>query len=148
MSVISSPSPIPRPRSASPVYSHKVQKPSPHIMYKPDMIRSYSASSTPSSTLTPSQAQAQAQVQPLHTHNLLISILQGIGGVGVILFLALLWLIRGERSRGKKNKQKIDYEGVHIYDYTQQINPTAYNKLHLIRRASSNSLASGNVSPV
>jgi len=156
--IVLSPSPIPMPRSASarpsPVYSQKLpsQRPSPvysqrpplptqrpHIMpiRKADMIPSYSASSTSSPLV----------LAEVHSHSLLISSLQAVGGFGVLIFFAIiLWAIRIEMSKTKVKARK---EGFTHIDYSQQINPTAYNKLNLIRRASSNSLSSsGNISPV
>ena len=154
--IVFSPSPVPMPRSASktPVYSQKLpsQRPlpsyRPHIMpiRKADMIPSYSASSTP--TPLPS-ASASASPARVHSHSLIIASLQGLGAIGILMLLAMiLWAIRGEMNRNRK-KQKTRAEFTQSELIIQQINPTAYSKLNLIRRASSNSLnSSGNISPV
>jgi hypothetical protein len=147
--IVFSPSPIPMPRSASktPIYSQrpptKSSTPSyrPHIIpyRKADMIPSYSPSSSPS-------ASASAQV---HSHSLIISSLQALGAIGILmLFAMILWALRSEIIRNRK-KQKSKAEFTQSELIIQQINPTAYSKLNLIRRASSNSLSSsGNISPV
>ena len=161
--IVPSPSPIPMPNSASktPVYSQKLpsKRPSPiysqrppsksttpsyrpHIMpiRKADMIPSYSASASAS----PSSA-AHA-----HSHSLLISSLQGLGVIGILMLVAMiLWAIRGEINRNRRLSKKSKAEFTQSELIIQQINPTAYSKLNLIRRASSNSLnSSGNISPV
>jgi hypothetical protein len=152
--IVFSPSPVPMPRSASktPVYSQKLpsQRPlpsyRPHIMpnRKADMIPSYSPSSTP--TPLPSASASPAQV---HSHSLIIASLQGLGAIGILMLVSMiLWAIRGEMNRNRK-KQKTRAEFTQSELIIQQINPTAYSKLNLIRRASSNSLnSSGNISPV
>ncbi len=119
--------------SASPVYSQRPPMPThrPHIMpiRKADMIPS----------LTPLPL-------PSQEHTLIISSLQAVGVFGVILFFAMiLWAIRIEMS---KASAKVKAKGFTYIDYPQQINPNAYNKLNLIRRSSSTSLSSGNISPV
>ena len=158
--IVLSPSPVPMARSSSktPVYSQKLpsQRPSPiysqrpplptyrpHIIQrKADMIPSYSASST--SSTVPSSSE-------VHSHSLIISSLQGLGAIGILmLFAMILWAIRGEINKNRiLSKQKSKAEFTKSELIIQQINPTAYNKLNLIRRASSNSLnSSGNISPV
>lgn len=127
--------------SASPVYSQRPPMPThrPHIMpiRKADMI--------PSLTPLPLPLHSQSQSQ-VHSHSLMISSLQAVGAFGVILFFAMiLWAIRIEMS---KANAKAKAKGFTHIDYSQQINPNAYNKLNLIRRSSSNSLSSGNISPV
>ena len=155
--IVFSPSPVPMPRSASktPIYSQRLPSKSttptyrPHIMpnRKADMIPSYSPSSTPTPLPSPSpSASSPAQV---HSHSLIIASLQGLGAIGILMLLAMiLWAIRGEMNRNRK-KQKTRAEFTQSELIIQQINPTAYSKLNLIRRASSNSLnSSGNISPV
>lgn len=152
--IVFSPSPVPMPRSASktPIYSQRPPSKSttptyrPHIMpnRKADMIPSYSASSTPTPLPSPSASSSE-----VHSHSLIISSLQGLGVIGILMLLAMiLWAIRGEMNRNRK-KQKTRAEFTQSELIIQQINPTAYSKLNLIRRASSNSLnSSGNISPV
>jgi hypothetical protein len=54
-------------------------------------------------------------------------------------------LLNTKKAQKQKKKPKFTRSELII----QQINPTAYSKLNLIRRASSNSLnSSGNISPV
>jgi hypothetical protein len=78
--------------------------------------------------------------------NSMVSSLEIAGVFGIcILFAIILRFIRLESG---KAKGKVKIEGFSPHGYTQQINPTAYNTLHLIRRGSSNNLASGSVSPV
>ena len=145
--------PMPRSASAmlSPVYSQRPpsQRPMPsyrpHIIHrKADMIPSYSSTSSPSSS-------PSASLTPQHTHSLMISSLQAVGAFGLIILIAMiLSAIRVELQKNRRNiKQKAKSELTQSELIIQQINPTAYSKLNLIRRASSNSLSSsGNISPV
>lgn len=151
-----SPVPMPRPYSPSPVYSQrppsKSPTPRPHIMpiQKADMIPSYSASSTSSIMPSPSSSQLLRQ-KSAHTHSLIISFLQAVGTFGVlILFAIVIWAISGELRKIRHNtKQKRKEDLTQSELIIQQINPTAYSKLNLIHRGSSNSLSSsGNISPV
>jgi hypothetical protein len=78
----------------------------------------------------------------------MISSLQVMGAFGIIILITMiLSAIRVELQKNRRNtKQKVMTQSERII---QQINPTAYSKLNLIRRASSNSLSSsGNISPV
>jgi hypothetical protein len=78
----------------------------------------------------------------------MISSLHLISVVGVFAFF--IFMLRPIRHLAKIKKQKVEgfsiHEGFNVHEYPQQINPTAYNTLNLIRRGSSNNL--GNVSPV
>jgi hypothetical protein len=66
-----------------------------------------------------------------------------------MLVSMILWAIRGEINRNRRLSKKSKAEFTQSELIIQQINPTAYSKLNLIRRASSNSLnSSGNISPV
>lgn len=133
-------SPVPRPRSASPIYSQRLptqmQKAKPHIMpiKKADMILSYSATPTVRPTQTPMQTPIKQE------DSLMIS-----GALGLIIFCFIMWVISKVRIRKQKTKAELTHSELIV----QQINPTAYSKLNLIRRASSNSLSSaGNITPV
>jgi hypothetical protein len=93
------------------------------------------------------QVQVQEQVQ-VHSHSLIIGSLQAIGFVAIVFILIIIWSIRFENAKAKA-RAKAKHTGFFHSDYfVQQINPTAYNKLNLIRRSSSNSLSSGNISPI
>jgi len=135
-------SPVPRPYSPSPIYSQRLptpmQKPKPHIMpiKKADMIPSYSA--TP--TIRPSHTPLLTQTPIKQEDSLIIP-----GALGLLIFFLIMWVISKVRIRKQKTKAEMTTSELII----QQINPTAYSKLNLIRRASSNSLnSSGNISPV
>lgn len=112
---------------------------------KADMIPSYS--STP--TIRPSPLLTQI---PLHfeKHSLMISSLQAVGALGFLIFCVIaMWVINNERRFKRNAKAKAKDELTKSELIIQQINPTAYSKLNLIRRASSNSLnSSGSISPV
>ena len=143
---------MPKPIRLSPVYSQRPPSQRPMPSYRPhiiqrkaDMIPSYSSTSSPS--ITPS-ASASASLTPQHKHSLMISSLQVMGAFGIIILITMiLSAIRVELQKNRRNtKQKVMTQSERII---QQINPTAYSKLNLIRRASSNSLSSsGNISPV
>jgi len=101
---------------------------------KADMILSYSATPTVRPTQTPIQ-------MPIKQEDSLII----PGALGLLIFFLIMWVISKVRIR----KQKTKAELTQSERIVQQINPTAYSKLNLIRRASSNSLSSsGNISPV
>ena len=141
---------MPKPIRPSPIYSQRPPSQRPMPSYRPhiiqrkaDMIPSYSSTSSPS--ITPS---ASASLKPQHKHSLMISSLQVMGAFGIIILITMiLSAIRVELQKNRRNtKQKVMTQSERII---QQINPTAYSKLNLIRRASSNSLSSsGNISPV
>lgn len=161
-------SPVPMPYSASPVYSQRLpsktpiysQRPPskapsyrPHIMpiQKADMIPSYSP--TPTVRASPTQMPIRIPLQ-FEEHSLMILSLQAVGALGFLIFCFMaMWVINNER-RNKRNanaKQNAKAKGEFTKSelIIQQINPTAYSKLNLIRRASSNSLnSSGSLSPV
>ena len=140
--VIFTRSPIPRPRSASPIYSQRLPTPKPHIMpiKKADMIPSYSSTPTIRPTLTPLLTQTPMQTPIKQEHSLIIP-----GALGLLIFCLIMWVISKVRIRKQKTKAELTHSELIV----QQINPTAYSKLNLIRRASSNSLSSaGNITPV
>lgn len=135
-------SPVPMPHSVSPIYSQRLPSKRPISSYMTDIMSNKQTDIIPSPSPSPSSYTQD------HSHALVISFLQYIGVLGILLLFIMLSLsIRFEMSKTKK-KVKVN-EGFNFHsEYPQQINPTAYNKLNLIRRASSNSLISENTSPV
>lgn len=148
-SVIYSPSPkaLPKSYSRSPMYSERPRSNSPIPIppsntqmpsYRPHIMPMQNADMIPSPIM---------QV-PVHSHSLIIGSLQAIGFVAIVFILIIIWSIRFENAKAKA-RAKAKHMGFFHSDYfVQQINPTAYNKLNLIRRSSSNSLSSGNISPI
>jgi hypothetical protein len=97
------------------------------------MILSYSSSSTP--TASPSLRQ-----KTQHSH----ALTRVLGVFGILMFI--VFVLRAIRNKKpKKAKAELTQSELIIH----QINPTAYSKLNLIHRGSSNSLSSsGSISPV
>lgn len=135
-------SPVPM-SHMSPIYSQRPPSKTPTSSYRPHIIPRKMDDMIPSPSPIPISLISQDD-------SLIISFLQGLCIFTIITMVVfVLWTLLFEiaRARAKaRAKARANKQGgfsLHNEIHIQKINPTAYNKLNLIRRSSS-----GNLNPV
>jgi len=162
--LIKSPIPTPSPYkmilNKSPSMSKSPERTLPPLSLK--VSPSYSPSKTPYPTLSPSSTPSlSSSPSPSPTPLSIFTINETKILIIVVLFVAFIFrTVISKMIKKNKPKVKVDYPSnspSNLYSvdfksnqFNQQINPTAYNRLNLIRRSgSSTSLTnSGDVTPV